>query len=130
MTRFGERLLAALATVLVPLALWLLPLRTVLAICDRWPVMHDRVHTPHTLAARVRRWLAHGRGPWAATCLTRSLVLYTMLRQHGYRPGFRIGVDGSPSRFSAHAWVTVAGIAIGEPADASASYSRLLSHSA
>ena len=130
MTRFGERLLAALATVLVPLALRLLPLGTVLAMCDRWPVMHAPVHSPHALARRVRRWLARGRGPWAGTCLTRSLVLYTMLRQHGHQPGFVVGVDGSTSRFSAHAWVTVAGIAVGEPADASAHYRRLLSHGA
>ena len=128
MSRHSERLIALIAALLLPLALRLLPLRTVLAICDRWPVMREPAFSPQVLAARVRRWLARGRGPWSGTCLTRSLVLYAMLRQHGHQPGFILGVNGSSSRFSAHAWVTLSGIAVGEPADAAASYSALLTH--
>jgi hypothetical protein len=123
-----ERALAVGATVLVPLALRLLPLPAVFALCDRWPRVALSPRTPAQLANRVRRWLAHRRGPWTSSCLTRSLVLYALLRQHGYQPRFVVGVAGTAHDFDAHAWVTLDDTPVADPPDVSGAYTPLLSH--
>ena len=130
MIRVRERALALCATIVVPVALRWLSLRAVLALCDRWPALDAPRHSPHALALRVRRWLAHGRGPWASTCLTRSLVLYTMLRQHGHRPRLTVGVAGPEASFTAHAWVSIGDTALGDPHGVADRYTQLLSHHA
>jgi len=130
MSRLGERMLAVVATILFPVALRFLSLPAVLALCDRWPATTRTAHPPHALALRVRRWLSRGRGPWASTCLTRSLVLYAVLRQHGYRPRFIVGVAGAEARFGAHAWVTLGDTAVGDPRGVVDRYTKLLSHGA
>lgn len=129
-SRWVERALAVGATIAVPLVLKIRPLPDVLAFCDRMPVLVRRCHSPHALAQRVHRWLAHGRGPWTSTCLTRSLVLYAMLRQHGYDPRFAVGVAGSARQFDAHAWVTLGDVPVMDPADVERSYTLLVSHGA
>lgn len=125
-----ERGIALGATVIFPLALRVLPLPAVLAVCDRWPRVAPRPHTPAQLAGRVRRWLARGRGPWTSNCLTRSLVLYAMLRQHGHQPQFMLGVSGTARSFDAHAWVAVDGVPVADPADVSGTFTKLMSHHA
>lgn len=128
--RTVERVLALAATALVPLALLVLPLRLVLAFCDRWPRVGLARRTPAQLANRVRRWLAPGRGPWTSTCLTRSLVLYVLLRQHGYRPRFSVGVAGTSRAFDAHAWVSLDDGPVADPPDVDGAYTPLISHCA
>ena len=130
MTRLGERTLALAATVVIPVALRVLSLRSVLALCDRWPAVERPVYAPQALAHRVRRVLAHGRGPWESTCLTRSLVLYTMLRVNRHRPRFVVGVAGSESNFAAHAWVVTGDTPVGEPPTVTRGYAPLMSHGA
>ena len=130
MTRLRERILALSATVVLPIALRWLSLPTVLGLCDRWPAMEGVRHSPRALADRVRRWMSRGRGPWSSTCLTRSLVLYAMLRQHGYDPRFVIGVAGGEARFDAHAWVTLGDCPVGDARDATDRYTELLMHRA
>lgn len=125
-----ERLLALMAVIVIPPALRVFPLHRTLALCDRWPVRGSRGASPYGLADRTRRWLAHGRGPWTSSCLTRSVVLYAMLRTHGYNPRLHIGVIGAAARFDAHAWVTVQGIPVADGADAVAGYRELLVHGA
>lgn len=129
-TRNVERAVSAAATLIIPAALRILPLSAVLALCDRWPRLATHDLAPAQLANRVRRWLARGRGPWESTCLTRSLVLYALLRQHGYRPQFFVGVAGSAQRFDAHAWVTIDDKPVADPPDVSGTYAQLLSHCA
>lgn len=126
--RHIERALALAAATVVPVALVVLPLGTVLRLCDRWPLGPGLRHSPAVLAKRVRRWLAHGRGPWTSSCLSRALVLYTMLRQHGYRPRVVIGVDGVRQRFDAHAWVELDGKPVEEPVETLATYRELFVH--
>jgi hypothetical protein len=128
--RWVERALAIAAAALVPLLLCFVSLPNVLALCDRWPVIVRARATPRALAQRVHRWLAHGGGPWAPSCLTRSLVLYVMLRQHGYQPRLVVGVVGTEQEFGAHAWVTLAGIPVADPPDVISGYTELLGHSA
>jgi hypothetical protein len=127
-SRWLERALALAAAILVPLALRFRPLPEVLALCDRMPVLVRRRHAPQTLAYRVYRWMSHGRGPWASSCLTRSLVLYAMMRQHGYEPRFAIGVAGSAREFAAHAWVTLRHVPVMDPRHVETTYRPLMSH--
>jgi hypothetical protein len=126
--RWVERGMALGTTILVPLALAIRPLPDVLALCDRVPLRARRPHTPRALAQRAHRWLACGRGPWTSSCLTRSLVLYAMLRQHGYEPRFSVGVAGTEQRFDAHAWVTLGGVPVMDPPDVERSYAQVMSH--
>jgi hypothetical protein len=128
MTRWLERGVALGAVVSIPLLLALLPLPSVLAVCDRWPRIGTRRAAPDGLAIRVRRWLAFGRGPWTSSCLTRSLVLYAMLRQHGYRPRLHLGVDGDARSFAAHAWVTLGGRPVEQPSTVAERYQSLMVH--
>lgn len=130
MGRTIERALALSVAVIMPVALRWLTLPDVLALCDRWPAMVSVKAPPRALARRVHRWLAHGRGPWSSTCLTRSVVLYAMLRQHGYEPRFVIGVNGAERAFEAHAWVTLSGMPVTDTPEIAASYTRLLTHGA
>jgi hypothetical protein len=127
MSRWLERGGALAAVVLVPLLLALLPLPRVLAVCDHWPRIGGGA-TPDGLADRVRRWLAHGRGPWTSSCLTRSLVLYAMLRQHGHHPMLHVGVEGDAREFSAHAWVTLGGRPVEQPSTVGDRYRPLMVH--
>ena len=129
-SRWVERALAVSATIAVPLVLKFRPLPEVLAFCDRMPVVMRPRHTPQALAWRVHRWLAHGRGPWTSSCLTRSLVLYAMMRQHGYDPRFAVGVAGSARQFAAHAWVMLGEVPVMDAADVATTYTPLVAHGA
>lgn len=128
MSRWLERAVALAAVLAIPLLLAILPLPAVLGICDRWPRIGLAGVTPNGLADRGRRWLAHGRGPWASSCLTRSLVLYAMLRQHGHRPQLHLGVDGDSRAFTAHAWVTLGGVPVEQPSTVGERYQPLMVH--
>ena len=128
MNRWLERGAALAAVVLIPLLLAVLPLASVLAVCDRWPRVGRGQATPNGLADRARRWLAHGRGPWTSSCLTRSLVLYAMLRQHGHRPRLHVGVEGDARAFAAHAWVTLGGHPVEQPVTVGDRYQPLMVH--
>ena len=126
-----ERAMAVAATVVIPAALRVLSLRATLTVCDRWPRTPPRTRVSgDTLARRVDRWLARGRGPWRPTCLIRALVLYTLLRQHGYVPRLHIGTAGTVARFRAHAWVTLGGAPVGEAEAALAHHRQILAHGA
>ena len=128
MKRALERGSALLALFLIPLLLAVLPLPAVLAVCDNWPSLGASGATPHALADRVRRWLSVGRGPWTSSCLTRSLVLYALLRQHGFRPQLSLGVEGRSRDFAAHAWVSLGGVPVEAPLDIANRYRPLLVH--
>jgi hypothetical protein len=126
--RFHERLLALATVALVPAALRLLPFRQTLALCDHFPRARQCGAPPFALAARSHRWLSHGRGPWANSCLTRAVVLYAMLRQHGYDPRLHVGVCGDTTSFAAHAWVSLAGHPVGDEQLMTERYRELLVH--
>ena len=106
-----ERILSAAALLVVPLAARLVPLRAALALCDRWPSHPGVPSTPGKLARRVRDWF----GSDASRGLTRSLVLYTLLRQHGYAPRLHVA-EGGEGRPVTHAWVTLGGRVVVEAA--------------
>ena len=128
--RWAERFLALSFAITMPLLLRLRPLPEVLSLCDRLPVIRHPRRDPRSLAHRVHRWLSRGRGPWTSTCLTRSIVLYAMLRQHGYAPSFTVGVTGGQRSFDAHAWVSLAGVPIAELPGTVGTYVPLVVHRA
>jgi Transglutaminase-like superfamily len=125
-----ERALAAAAAIILPVAVRVLPFRATLALCDAWPRFRSRHARADALARRVDRWMAHGSALWRATCLTRTLVLYTMLRQHGYAPRLHIGTAGSSHCFRAHAWVSLGGAVVGEPDPSLCDYREVVVHGA
>ena len=124
-----ERAMAVAATIVVPVALRALPFRTTLAICDAWPATRGASASAAALARRVDRWLARGRSLWRPTCLTRTLVLYTMLRQHGHRPRLHIGTTGLAHQLHAHAWISLGGVPLAE-FESTLDYAELLVHDA
>ena len=125
-----ERALAVTATIVVPIALRALPFRATLALCDVWPRTRGSRASPNALARRVDRWLAKGRALWRPTCLTRTVVLYAMLRQHGHRPRLHIGTSGLAHEFQAHAWLSLGGKPIAERDPILDGYRDLLTHDA
>lgn len=125
---FRERIRAAAAAILAPIVLRMLPLPRVLTLLDRASSAGHDHYRAHALAHRVRRWLRYGRGPWKETCLNRSVILYSMLRQHGYHPRLHIGVSGTDARFTAHAWVSLDGEPLGDMPTHLAAFRELWSH--
>jgi|SRR5688500_6904395 hypothetical protein len=123
-----ERLLACAAALLIPVTLRILPFRVTLAVCDAWPRIRRAPARPCALARRVDRWMARGRTWWRPTCLTRTLVLYTMLRQHGHSPRLHIGTAGPAHQFRAHAWISLGGHPLAEFDSSLTQYRSLVVH--
>ena len=123
-----ERMLAAIATIIAPLALRILPLPRAMKLLDRGPRLASARAHPVVLAERVQRWMSHGVLVWRSTCLTRSAVLYAMLRQHGYRPFLHLGVLGGQGDLEAHAWVSLDGRPIADADQNVQRYQRLYVH--
>lgn len=61
--------------------------------------------------------LAAQHGPYRATCLRRSLLLWWWLRRSGIASDLRIGVQRTNQHFAAHAWVEIDGYAINDGED-------------
>ncbi len=77
---------------------------------------YERGGTVPGVACAVSRAAAHHLT--AMTCLPRALALQRMLAKRGILSALRIGVRkdlGGGSGIAAHAWVEVAGRAVGEP---------------
>ncbi|MES2937369.1 MAG: lasso peptide biosynthesis B2 protein [Pseudomonadota bacterium] len=66
--------------------------------------------------------LAARRGPFPASCLTRSLVLQWLLRRHGIAAQLRIGVRRLQGPLDAHAWVEYGGVPVNDRADVANDY--------
>jgi len=58
-------------------------------------------------------------------CLARSLALQSMLERRGVRSVIRVGVRGSATELTAHAWVEWNGRVLGDQPDHVARYRRL-----
>lgn len=72
---------------------------------------------PDDEASRVRRarqWMRYVKrnGPYRGNCLSRSLVLWWLLRRQGIETELRIGTRLDDGRFHAHAWVEKRGQAL------------------
>ncbi len=56
-------------------------------------------------------------GPFGATCLSRSLTLWWLLRRQGIESDLRIGVRKQGEGIEAHAWVEIDGSVVSEAGD-------------
>lgn len=70
-------------------------------------------HPPALLSLAVHRSLQ--LGPLRPRCLTRSLVLYSLLREQGDKAEVVIGLPPSARDHAAHAWVELDDRVIGPP---------------
>ena len=102
-------------------ALRLLPLRRVLTLLRPKNRPNQRSHNPDPTAssrstARLVGVAAHF-SPFPNTCLSSSLVLWSLLGRSGTEAEIRIGVLKDSDSFAAHAWVEVDGTPINDAAD-------------
>lgn len=77
------------------------------------PISHER---QSQVTARLVR-VAADHGPLPANCLSRSLVLWWLLRRQGVEGSLRIGTRKGAAGFEAHAWVEAFGVALNESDD-------------
>ena len=66
------------------------------------------------------------RGPYDATCLRRSLVLWWLLRRRRIATDLRIGARIEGGDFSAHAWVEMEGTVLNDAPDVGKRYATFL----
>lgn len=66
--------------------------------------------------------IAARHGPWACTCLPRSMVLHELLRRRGLGTQLRIGVRRDAGGIEAHAWVEYDGQPINDRPDVANDY--------
>ena len=58
--------------------------------------------------------LAGTRGPFPASCLRQSLLVYLLLRRRGLDPALLLGARRRDGRVDAHAWVELGGRALAQ----------------
>ncbi len=111
LTRHERQLLAAawVGLVVARFGLAVLPFRTLRgwAERERWPTSQDRVPDPERAAALVEAAARYHL--LGTTCLTRALVLCTLLRRRGHDARLVVGCARPEERFEAHAWIDCAG---------------------
>jgi hypothetical protein len=94
------------ACLVIPPALRLLPLDRLVERLGRQrsPRRPDAVQQ-QAIMERVDALLGRLPPPWRKTCLTRSVVLYHLLRRSGVPVELCIGVRRDDQEFAAHAWL-------------------------
>ena len=108
-------IVAFAATPLVAGGLTVFGFRRLHAAMSRWPRPRSaRFPTERAASARavsVSRvvGIAAGRGPFRASCLRRSLLLWWLLKRDGIETILRVGVNRESGALHAHAWVEYRG---------------------
>jgi hypothetical protein len=69
--------------------------------------------------------IAAQHGPYKATCLRRSLLLWWFLRREGIPGEVRFGVRKCDGRLEAHAWVECHGVVVNDSAAVQENYQSL-----
>jgi hypothetical protein len=85
--------------------------RAVFSMLSRIPGPRTNKARAHELPALITQVIhtAARHAVCQTTCLRRSLVLWTLLRQQGFRPTLRFGARSTAGQFEAHAWVELDG---------------------
>jgi transglutaminase superfamily protein len=117
LTTAERRLLivACAATPLVAGGLSVFGFRRWHAVLSRWPRPRAaRFPTERAASARAASvsrvvGIAAGHGPFPASCLRRSLLLWWLLRRDGIETILRVGVNRESGTLHAHAWVEYLG---------------------
>lgn len=94
--------------------------RRTLAWVDRWShatVLRAPTATDIAYGQQLARAaaLAGRHGLVHATCLRQALMVYGLLRRQGLSPALKLGVRRQGAMPDMHAWVSLDGIALGEP---------------
>lgn len=111
----AERRLLAHAMLLhaaVATGVFILSIRSLMALLDRLYALDDRRAGPPTDTIDIVLWAAATaahRWPREGTCLSHAIVARSLLRRIGVDTTLRIGVHRSRGRFAAHAWLERAG---------------------
>ncbi len=111
----GQRLLlqAAVMLPLTGIGLRLFGFRRVFIWLDRlagiWSAATAEEVTQVVEQARHAIRYLRRNGPYRGNCLSRSLVLWWLLRRHGIECELRIGTRKEAGQFIAHAWVEYQG---------------------
>ena len=102
--------------VVVEIALRAVPLATILAAQERVGGDRNQVTLDAAARARLARFAAALYRPfgWRGTCLRQSLVLGTLLRRRGLPARVCFGVDRRGAALTAHAWVALDDVRIGD----------------
>jgi hypothetical protein len=79
------------------------------------PIPADPLGEATTISRLVS--LAADRGPLPATCLSRSLALWLLLRRHGVEADVCLGLRGGGAQPHGHAWVEYQGRPLNETVD-------------
>ncbi|MCO5192142.1 MAG: lasso peptide biosynthesis B2 protein [Anaerolineae bacterium] len=115
----GERRLiryALLNLILVRLTLRWVSISRVYHYAQHGRARHPRkAESPDAIGQAVVR--ASNNRLVSFSCLPRALTLARMLRQNGYDAVLHIGVRKQAARLTAHAWVTLNGVPIGDSAE-------------
>ena len=90
------------------------------------PVEMDPVRRDECIARTQRlQRIAAGHHLTTMTCLPRALALQRLLGDQGIGTELKIGVRREGETISAHAWVELEGMTLGEPGEISARYASL-----
>lgn len=97
-------------------AVWWLGFRRWQRTLDRWSRLRfaraARNLEAHAIARLVQAATRRYAGP--DSCLIESLVLWWLLRRHGFDGALRIGVRKQAGQLQAHAWVELQGQALND----------------
>jgi len=110
---------ATLLTVVIPVGFRLVGVGPTQAGLRRWASIprtqqgSENLQTV-TLAARRARWMVQSISGFKGSCLTRSLVLWTLLRRRGVDSDLRVGFRRREQRLEGHAWVEYEGVPLNE----------------
>jgi hypothetical protein len=90
---------------------WILPVRSLLGLLERRPVLLSAGVVEHRPAREKIAWAvgAAARRVPGANCLVRSITAHGLLARYGYDSEICVGVSTNGNAFEAHAWVEVEG---------------------
>ncbi len=111
LTRHERRLLAAawVGLVVARLGLAVLPFRTLRGLAERGPRPASPAGLPDPERAAKLVEAAARHHLLGSTCLTRALVLCSLLRRRGHDARLVVGCARPEGRLEAHAWIDCAG---------------------
>ncbi len=121
---------AAAMAALFWLLVRLLPLPRLLALLDPGAGRRSESRVPPARLVALVRALLGRRRQRPAGCLTRSLVLFRLLRQAGCPVVVRFGVAKEGGALSGHCWLEQDGVAVAEEADPRQAFRAIYSYPA
>jgi hypothetical protein len=115
------------AALLLPAAAWALRFVGFRRI-ERLIGSRERPHAPNTTGDAAKKWrvasaarrmteAASRHGFMRGNCLSKSIILWHLLRREGLEPVLCVGGRKEDGRFEAHAWIELDGSAVNDSED-------------